>query len=67
LSTESLARPPRPVTTEQQEAHDELLKAAKAALRWLDALDQHAPDGWHFGGEAKIRRQLRRAIGRQRA
>ncbi len=67
MSTESLARPPRPVTTEQQEAHDELLEAAKAALTLLDALDQHAPDGWHLGGEAEVRGQLRRAIRRQRA
>ena len=67
MTDASLARSPRTVTTEQEEAHDELLVAAKAALRWFELYDEHAPDGWSFGGEAKVRRQLRRAIKRQRA
>ena len=51
-------------TTEQDEAQDELLAAARAALAWFQRFDEHAPAGMHFGGEAKIRRQLRRAVAR---
>jgi hypothetical protein len=39
-----------------------LLEAVQAALRLLDRIDAHAPEGFAFGGEAKVRRQLRRAI-----
>jgi hypothetical protein len=60
----SLARSAPTGTTEQDEAHHELLAAARAALKYLDDLDAHAPEGVHFGGESKIRRQLRRAIAR---
>jgi hypothetical protein len=67
LTDKSLARSPRTVTTEQEEAHHELLEAAKSALSWFDLYDEHAPDDWIFGGEAKVRRQLRRAIKRQHA
>ena len=67
MTNRSLARSAPTGTTEQDEAHDDLLEAAKAALKWLDAFDEHAPEGFAFGGEARVRRQLRRAIRRQRA
>jgi hypothetical protein len=31
-------------------------------LRLLDRMDEHMPADLAFGGEAKVRRQLRRAI-----
>jgi hypothetical protein len=45
----------------------ELLEAATAALRLLDRIDAHAPEGLAFGGEAKVRRALQQAIRRARA
>ena len=44
----------------------ELLEAAEAALKWFARFDAHAPEGMAFGGEAKVRRQLRGAIKRSR-
>ena len=44
----------------------ELLEAAEAALRLLDRIDQHAPEGLAFGGEGRVRKQLRTAIRRAR-
>ncbi len=67
MTDRSLARSPRTFTTEQEEAHDELLEAAKAALRYLDDLDRHAPEGYCRGNEGRVRAQLRKAIRRQRA
>ena len=66
MSTESLAQDPAPLTPDP-EAHDELLAAARAALAWFERFDEHAPEGLAFGGEAMVRRQLRKAIRRQRA
>jgi len=44
----------------------ELLEAAEAALGLLDRIDAHAPSDMHFGGEGRVRRQLRGAIRRAR-
>ncbi len=44
----------------------ELLEAAEASLRLLDWMDAHMPEGLAFGGEGKVRRQLREAIRRAR-
>ncbi len=44
----------------------ELLEVAEVALAWFDRFDAHAPEGLAFGGEAKVRRQLRAAIRRAR-
>jgi len=44
-----------------------LLEAAEAALQLLDRIDAHAPEGLAFGGEGRVRRQLREAIRRARA
>jgi len=44
----------------------ELLEAAEAALAWFDRFDAHAPSDMHFGGEGRVRRQLRGAIRRSR-
>jgi len=41
---------------------ERLLDAARAALAWFYRFDEHAPEGLAFGGEAKVRRQLRQAI-----
>jgi hypothetical protein len=60
LSEHSLPRTPR--TDDPDERHKRLLEAARAALRWFEEFDEHAPSDFVFGGEAKIRRQLRRAI-----
>ena len=62
MTDRSLARSPRTVTTEHEEAHDELLEAAKAALRHLNDLDRHAPEGYCLGNEGRVRKQLRQAI-----
>jgi hypothetical protein len=64
VDTERIARNPAPITPTDPEDHAALLEAAVAALRWFDAFDRHAPGDWHVGGEAKVRRQLRRAIAR---
>lgn len=50
----------------EQAAQDRLLEAAEAALGWFDRFDQHAPEGLSFGGEGRVRRQLRGAIRRAR-
>lgn len=43
---------------------DELMQAARDALRWFERFDAHAPSDMHFGGEAKVRKALREAIRR---
>jgi len=50
----------------EQAAQDRLLEAAEAALAWFDRFDQHAPSDMHFGGEGRVRKQLRTAIRRAR-
>ena len=40
----------------------ELLDAAQAALKLLDRIDAHTPEGLSFGGEGRVRKQLRQAI-----
>lgn len=45
-------------------ARDDLMQAAEAALKLLDRIDAHAPEGLSFGGEGKVRKQLRAAIRR---
>jgi hypothetical protein len=62
VDTESVARSPRTGTSPDPEDHERLLAAATAALRLLDRMDAHAPEGLSFGGESKVRRQLRQAI-----
>ena len=64
MTQTSLARSAQTGTTEQDEAHGELLAAARAALEYLDDLDANAPEGMRFGGEQRVRRQLRRAFAR---
>ncbi len=59
MDTDRIAQAPAPITPED---HARLLEAAQAALRLLDRIDAHAPEGSAFGGEAKVRRQFRRAI-----
>jgi hypothetical protein len=59
VDTDRIAQVPAPITAED---HSRLLEAAQAALRLLDRINAHAPEGFAFGGEAKVRRQLRRAI-----
>ena len=49
-----------------EQAQDRLLEAAQAALKLLDRIDQHAPEGLAFGGEGRVRKQLRTAIRRAR-
>lgn len=49
------------------EAQEELLETAQAALAWFDRFDAHAPEGLTFGGEGRVRKQLRGAIRRARA
>ncbi len=39
-----------------------LMDAARAALRWFERFDAHAPSDMHFGGEAAVRRGLREAL-----
>lgn len=61
MDTARIAQAPAPITPDLED-HARLLEAAQAALRLLDMIDAHAPEGFTFGGEAKVRRQLRRAI-----
>jgi hypothetical protein len=65
VATEKFSAPPRlPTTDPDPEDHALLLEAAKSALKWLEDFDEHAPDDWVFGGEGRVRRQLRQAIRR---
>jgi hypothetical protein len=59
VDTDRIAQAPAPITPED---HARLLEAAQAVLRLLDRMDEHAPEGFAFGGEARVRRQLRQAI-----
>jgi hypothetical protein len=61
VDTDRIAQAPAPITPDPKD-HARLLEAAQAALGLLDKIDAHAPEGFTFGGEAKVRRQLRRAI-----
>ena len=61
MYTERIAQAPAPITPDPED-HARLLEAAQAALHLLDRIDAHAPEGLAFGGEAKVRKQLRRAI-----
>jgi hypothetical protein len=56
-----IAQAPAPITPDPED-QARLLAAAKDALAWLERFDAHAPEGLNFGGEARVRRQLRRAI-----
>jgi hypothetical protein len=56
--------PPSPITGTTPEDVGSLLDAARAALKYLDDLDRHAPEGYGLGGEGRIRRQLREAVRR---
>ena len=51
--------PPPAIDTEDVER---LLSAAREALALLDRIDRHAPEGLTFGGEHRVRRELRKAI-----
>ncbi len=65
MATEKFSAPPRPPTTDPDpEDHAVLLAAARQALAWFERFDEHAPEGLAFGGEAAIRKDLRRAIRR---
>ncbi len=61
MDTPSVAQSPAPITPDPED-HERLLEAARSALRLLDAMDQHAPEGLAFGGEHRVRRELRKAI-----
>jgi hypothetical protein len=52
----------RAPTTEQEQAHERLLEAAREALAWLRRFERHAPQGARFGGEATVTRRLAEAI-----
>lgn len=43
---------------------DELMEAARDALRWFERFDAHAPSDMHFGGEGRVRKALREALRR---
>lgn len=60
----SVAQRRAPFPTEQEEAHEDLLAAARAALRYLNDADAHLPEGYALGGEGRLRAKLRRAIRR---
>jgi hypothetical protein len=62
VSKQSLAQDTAPRHPPDPEDHERLLEAAVAALRLLDRMDEHMPADLAFGGEAKVRRQLRRAL-----
>jgi hypothetical protein len=61
VDTERIAQSPAPITPDPEE-HERLLEAARSALRLLDAMDQHAPEGLTFGDEHRVRCELRKAI-----
>ena len=58
--TNTSVSPPTPGISPQD--HVRLLDAAREALAWFERFDRHAPSDMHFGGEAKIRKQLRTVI-----
>lgn len=45
-----------------RDPQEDLMRAAEDALRLLDRMDAHAPEGLHFGGEGRVRKQLREAL-----
>jgi hypothetical protein len=48
----------------RRQAEEELLEAAKFAVRWFREREQHAPPESAFGGEAEVEARLKRAIRR---
>jgi hypothetical protein len=46
----------------RSQANEELLEAARFAVRWFRQREQHAPPETEFGGEAEVEGRLRRAI-----
>lgn len=52
---------PPPVAAEDLER---LLDAARAALKYSDDLDKHAPEGTALGGEGRVHWMLREAVRR---
>jgi hypothetical protein len=61
LTTDRIAQSPAPITPDPED-HERLLEAARSALMLLDAMDAHLPADMCFGGEARVRRELRKAI-----
>ncbi len=61
MTEQSLSLPSGAITPEDQAR---LLDAARAALRYLDDLDKHAPEGFSMGNEGRVRKQLREAVRR---
>lgn len=45
-----------------RDPREELVEAVRAALRWFERFDAHAPSDLHFGGEGRVRKQLREAL-----
>lgn len=62
MDTGRIAQSPAPITPIGERDHERLLDAAREALRLLDDMDQHMPDGLTFGNEPTVRRQLRDAL-----
>jgi hypothetical protein len=46
----------------QKQAQEELVEAARFAVRWFRQREQHAPPDTEFGGEAEVEVRLRQAI-----
>jgi hypothetical protein len=45
-----------------REAQEELVEAARFAVRWFREREMHAPPDSEFGGEAEVEARLRRGI-----
>lgn len=61
MTDQRIARPAPPDTPDPED-HERLLEAARSALTLLDRMDEHMPADLAFGGETKVRKQLRTAI-----
>ncbi len=61
MDASSLAQDLAP-TKEQEQAHGQLLEAAREALAWFRRFERHAPQEIRFGDEARVTRRLAEAV-----
>jgi len=60
----SVAQRCAPFPVEQEEGYEDLMAAARAALRYLNDADAHLPKGHALGREGRLRAKLRRTVRR---
>lgn len=58
----TMQRIPAQASRRGQDPAEALVDASREALRLLERIDAHAPEGLAFGGEGRVRRLLREAL-----